>query len=143
MNVDGFFFQVTGASKGLGRELALSFSRLGAKVACVDLDEDGNTKTAEMIRAENGTAKAYIVDITKREKIKLMHEAVKNDLGNVDILINNAGVVKESIYVNSQTDDLVKEIINVNLLGQFWVCIKGKNEYYLSFFNTANYDFFF
>lgn len=125
-HVNGDDFQITGASKGLGRELALAFSRLGAKVACVDLDEDGNTKTAEMIRAENGTAKAYIVDITKKDKIKLMHEAVKNDLGNVDILVNNACVVKESIYVNSQTDDLVKEIINVNLLGQFWVSFNKK-----------------
>jgi len=88
----------------------------------VDIDEEGNEMTAKMIRGQGGTVRAFTLDITNREKIVSMHEAVKRDLGPVDILVNNAAVVKPNIYVNSETDELVQKIIDVNILGQFWVC---------------------
>lgn len=87
----------------------------------MDVNEEGNNKTAEMIREEGGTVRAFTLDITDRAKIKLMHENVKNELGPVDILVNNAAVVQGNIYVNPKSDELVRNIINVNLLGQFWV----------------------
>jgi len=88
----------------------------------VDNDDEGNEMTAKMIRGEGGTVRAFNLDITDREKIRSMHEAVKDDLGPIDILVNNAAVVKPNIYVNSKTDEIVRETIDVNILGQFWVC---------------------
>ncbi|XP_022163276.1 17-beta-hydroxysteroid dehydrogenase 13-like [Myzus persicae] len=120
-DVRGKVILITGSARGLGRELSLAFHRLGASIVCVDIDEEGNEMTSEMIRGEGGTVRAFTLDITDREKIRSMHEAVKNDLGPVDILVNNAAVVRTNIYVNSKTDELVREIIDVNVLGQFWM----------------------
>lgn len=127
MVIPHFYIQITGSARGLGRELSLAFHRLGASIVCVDIDEEGNEMTSEMIRGEGGTVRAFTLDITDREKIRSMHEAVKNDLGPVDILVNNAAVVRTNIYVNSKTDELVREIIDVNVLGQFWVCKQQLN----------------
>jgi len=88
----------------------------------VDIDKGGNELTAEMIHGEGGKVRAFTLDITNREQIRLMHEAVIKDLGPVDILVNNAAIVRPNIYVNPETDEIVKQIINVNILGQFWVC---------------------
>jgi 3-oxoacyl-[acyl-carrier protein] reductase len=87
----------------------------------VDVNGAGNDLTGEMIRAEGGTAVTYTVDITDRENVRQMHGVVKDALGSVDVLINNAAVVLSNIYVNRESDDLVKDIVNVNLLAQFWV----------------------
>lgn len=122
IKIPNFYFQITGSARGLGRVLSLAFHRLGASIVCVDIDEEGNEITAEMIREHGGTVRAFTLDITNREKIVSMHEAVKRDLGPVDILVNNAAVVKPNIYINSETDELVRKIIDVNILGQFWVC---------------------
>ncbi|NP_001156151.1 epidermal retinal dehydrogenase 2-like [Acyrthosiphon pisum] len=120
-DVRGQVVLITGSARGLGRELCLTFHQLGASIVCVDIDEEGNEITAEMIRGQGGTVRAFTLDITDREKIVSMHEAVKRELGPVDILVNNAAVVKTNIYVNSETDELVRKIIDVNILGQFWM----------------------
>lgn len=88
---------------------------------CIDIDEEGNTETATLIHNEGGIAKSFTMDVSDRAQIRLMHEAVKEELGPVDILVNNAAIVRENVYANPDSDDLVKHIININLLGQFWV----------------------
>uniref|UniRef100_A0A2S2QKU1 Short-chain dehydrogenase/reductase family 16C member 6 n=1 Tax=Sipha flava TaxID=143950 RepID=A0A2S2QKU1_9HEMI len=120
-DIRGKVVLITGAAGGLGRQLALSFHRLGARIVCVDVNGAGNDLTGEMIRAEGGTAVTYTVDITDRENVRQMHGVVKDALGSVDVLINNAAVVLSNIYVNRESDDLVKDIVNVNLLAQFWM----------------------
>lgn len=105
----------------MGRELSLRFSRLGAKIACVDVDEIGNNETAHLIKEESGVAVSYRCDISNREQIKVLHGQVKKDLGPVDILINNAGIVWGHFYVDPSKDQFIIDQINVNLMGQIWV----------------------
>lgn len=112
---------VTGAARGLGRELCLRFHRLGAKVACVDVDGEGCAETAMAINHHGGMAKGYKVDVTDRKQIKVMHETVVKELGPVDIVVNNAGIVLAHMYVNPESDQLIEDLINVNLLGQIWI----------------------
>lgn len=129
-----FFLQITGTARGNGRELALQFHRLGAKIVCVDKDETGNDETVRMIKGEGGQAIGFTVDIRDKDRLKTMHEAVKRQMGPVDILVNNAAVVETTSFVNPKADDVIPEIVNTNLLGQIWVRVhrfdvtRGKKE---------------
>lgn len=116
-----FCFQITGAARGIGRELALRFSRLGARVACVDIEEVENNETANLINQEGGKSFSYKCDVSNREQIKIMHARVQKDLGPVDMLINNAGIVWGHIYIDPSKDKFIIDQINVNLMGQYWV----------------------
>jgi len=87
----------------------------------VDVDETGNNETAQLIKEEGGVAVSYKCDISNREQIKVLHDKVKNDLGPVDILINNAGIVWGHLYVDPSKDQFIIDQINVNLMGQIWV----------------------
>lgn len=120
-SVKGQVVLITGAARGLGRELALRFSKLGAKIACVDVDETGNNETAQLIKDEGGVAVSYKCDVSNREQIKELHSKVRNDLGPVDILINNAGIVWGHLYVDPSKDQFIIDQINVNLMGQIWM----------------------
>ncbi|XP_015374636.1 PREDICTED: 17-beta-hydroxysteroid dehydrogenase 13-like [Diuraphis noxia] len=120
-NISGQVVLVTGAARGLGRELCIRFHKLGAKVACVDVDGEGCAETAKAINRHGGIAKDYKVDVTDRKQIRNMHATVIKELGPVDIVVNNAGIVLAHMYVNPESDQLIEDLINVNLLGQIWI----------------------
>lgn len=94
---------------------------MGAKVACVDIIEAENKQLAQIINDEGGVAASYKCDVSNRDEIKVLHSCVKDNLGPVDILINNAGIVWGSVYVDHTKDMFFIKQINVNLMGQFWV----------------------
>lgn len=94
---------------------------MGSKVACVDIDGEGCAETAKAINRHGGMAKSYKVDVTDRKQIRNMHATVVKELGPVDIVVNNAGIVLAHMYVNPESDQLIENLINVNLLGQIWV----------------------
>ncbi|XP_025409491.1 17-beta-hydroxysteroid dehydrogenase 13-like [Sipha flava] len=120
-SVQGKVILITGTARGNGRELALQFHRLGAKIACVDKDGAGNDETVERIRAEGGVAEGFVADITDRRQVMDMHAAVGRLMGPVDVLVNNAGVVKNTLFADPEVDDVITDIVNTNLLGQIWV----------------------
>uniref|UniRef100_A0A2S2NYL1 17-beta-hydroxysteroid dehydrogenase 13 n=1 Tax=Schizaphis graminum TaxID=13262 RepID=A0A2S2NYL1_SCHGA len=99
----------------------MQFHRLGAKIVCVDKDEVGNNETVNMIKAEGGKAIGFKVNITDKEQVMMMHAAVRDQMGPVDILVNNAAVIETTLFVNPEADDTISEIVNTNLLGQIWV----------------------
>lgn len=74
-----------------------------------------------MITENGGVAVDFKCDVSKRDQVKDVHAQVKEHLGPVDILINNAGIVWGHSYFNPSKDQLITDIINVNLMGQFWV----------------------
>ncbi len=77
---------VTGAGRGIGKQMSKDFAENGAKVAMVDLDYEGAAKAAEEISG----AKAYKLDISVAQDVKSVFNQIKNDLGTVDVLVNNA-----------------------------------------------------
>lgn len=85
------------------------------------MDGAGCAETAEAINRDGGTAVSYEADVTDRHRIAAVHAAVTSALGPVDILVNNAGLVSAHMYVNPESERLVRDLVNVNLLGQIWV----------------------
>jgi len=99
----------------------MQFHRLGAKIVCVDKDEVGNNETVDRIKAEGGKAIGFKVNITDKKQVMMMHAAVRDQMGPVDILVNNSAVIETTLSVNPEADDTISEIVNTNLLGQIWV----------------------
>lgn len=120
-SVKGEVVLITGAARGIGRELATRFGKLGAKVACVDIDELGSCETAQIIKDGGGVAISYKCDVSKKDQIKALHSKVKENLGPVDIVINNAGIVWGHLYIDPSKDQFITDQINVNLMGHIWM----------------------
>lgn len=84
---------VTGAGQGIGRELALELAKFGAIVICVDIRQETNEETMRLIQGMRGLAFAYTCDVSNREEVEEMQRAIKSEVGDVSILVNNAGVL--------------------------------------------------
>jgi len=91
MKLAGRVAIVTGAARGIGREIALTLVREGAKVTISDLDMEPLNDVADEIKAAGGQALASRVDVTNSAEINQMVEATLQTFGQIDILVNNAG----------------------------------------------------
>jgi len=89
----------------------------------VDIDELGTKETAKIIKDFGGVATSYKCDVSKRDQIKVLHSKIRVDLGPVDILINNAGIVWGHLYIDPAKDQFITDQINVNLMAHIWVSI--------------------
>jgi len=120
--VKGQVVLITGGASGIGRQMALRFSRLGATLVLWDMNNEGVQKVAKEITAETGNAvHAYMVDITDREKVYNLADQVKSRVGKVDILINNAGIVSgKAILDPAFNDALAEKTIAVNTTAHIW-----------------------
>ncbi|XP_014257096.1 epidermal retinol dehydrogenase 2-like [Cimex lectularius] len=107
---------VTGAARGLGREICLRLIREGCSMTCVDVMLEGAKETAAICNAvRSGCAKAKLCDITDRESIKRLLK----DIPPVDVLINNAGIVS-SADILEVTDEHIEKMMAVNVMSHFW-----------------------
>ena len=91
-SIDGRVAIITGAGSGMGRATAHVFADEGARLALIDRNGDAVEQVAEEVRAAGGTAIAYTADLGDGAVIAPLVERIRNELGPVDILINNAGV---------------------------------------------------
>ena len=128
MSFEGKVAIVTGAGGGLGKEHSLELARLGAKVVVNDLggsvDGSGQGDAADMvveeIRAAGGTAVANKDSVSDREGAKQIVETAVNEFGTVDILINNAGILRDKSFKKMTLDEW-DIVINVHLNGSAYV----------------------
>jgi len=118
-SVEGEIVLITGGGSGIGRLMALKLAKLGAVIVTWDVNTKGNEETVSMIQKIGGTAFAYTVDITNRQKIYAAAEEVKQDVGTVSILINNAGIVSGSALLNTPDEKIIRTF-DVNVLAHFW-----------------------
>ncbi len=109
---------VTGASRGIGRAIALSLGRCGAKVACVAHSEDKLRETVDAITAAGGTAVAIACDVTDKASVEAAVEKVVEQWGRLDILVNNAGVTRDTLLPRMQ-DEQWDEVMDTNVRGVF------------------------
>ncbi|XP_005396144.1 PREDICTED: short-chain dehydrogenase/reductase family 16C member 6-like isoform X2 [Chinchilla lanigera] len=111
---------ITGAGSGLGRLLALHFARLGAIVVLWDIDQEANMETCRLAK-EKGAVKvfAYKCDCSSRQEIYRVAEQVREEVGDVTILINNAGIVTGKPFLDTP-DHMVERSFYVNAISHFW-----------------------
>lgn len=108
---------ITGAGRGIGREAALLFAQEGAKVAVCDIIAEGQ-KVAEEIKERGREAIFVKTDVTDRAQVQRMVETVKSKFGRIDVLINNAGVLRDAQLLKLSEEDW-DLVLNVNLKGVF------------------------
>jgi 3-oxoacyl-[acyl-carrier protein] reductase len=97
---------ITGASRGIGRHIAIEMSKVGASVAINYMeDEIGIDKTLELIREIGGYGKKYRCDLRDFLRVKQMIKSIISDFGQIDVLINNAGVSKIGLFVDSNEEE--------------------------------------
>jgi 3-oxoacyl-[acyl-carrier protein] reductase len=120
---------VTGGAAGIGRATALRFAREGARVCIWDLAEAPLAQVAEEIRAAGGEALARRVDVAQAEAVEEAVAAVFSLWGRIDVLVNNAGIVrdaqlvkwKDGVALSRMTEEEFDAVIAVNLKGVFLV----------------------
>ncbi|KAK9708782.1 short chain dehydrogenase [Popillia japonica] len=117
--VAGEIILITGAANGLGRELAVKLANRGAKIVLWDIDVKGLEKTYKFIKDSGGVVYRYKCDLRKREDVYQTAEEVKKDVGDVSILINNAGVVS-GYWILDIPDHLIQRTFEVNSMALFW-----------------------
>ncbi|CAM4505344.1 epidermal retinol dehydrogenase 2-like [Caretta caretta] len=121
-NVAGEIVLITGAANGIGRQIALNFARLGATLVFWDIDEEGNKETTKLAK-ENGAkgVYAYKCDCSNREEVYRVADQVRKEVGDVNILINDAGIANVKTFLDLPDADMEKTI-RVNIMAQFWTC---------------------
>jgi NAD(P)-dependent dehydrogenase (short-subunit alcohol dehydrogenase family) len=109
---------VTGGASGIGREIALLFAREGARVAVLDRDAPGAQETVAMTLAEGGEAMAVTTDVSDQSSVEAAAAAVLVQFGRVDVLVNNAGMVRKAAIETLPLADW-NGLLAVNLTGYF------------------------
>ncbi|EDV19357.1 Epidermal retinol dehydrogenase 2 [Trichoplax sp. H2] len=118
-DVKGKIFLITGGASGLGRLMATKFAALGGIIVIWDINEQGNKSIQSEIRAAGGTAYTYIVDICNKDKIYEAADLVRKDVGDVDFLINNAGIVSGKKLLDC-SDNMILKTMQINSIAHFW-----------------------
>jgi 3-oxoacyl-[acyl-carrier protein] reductase len=114
---------VTGASRGIGREIALALSRAGAAIVAADIIADLLKGVVEEIIGGGGRALPVAADVTKFEDCQNLADAAVKEFGRLDILVNNAGITRDNIILRMKDEEWQK-VIDTNLKGTFY-CIKA------------------
>ena len=112
---------VTGASKGLGRQLAIGYAAFGASVACVARSADGLKETQAQIEREGGRATIYPADLADPDSITRTIDAVSDELGGIDVLVNNAADDHDS-SIEETSPDVWQRVIDLNNRSIFLLC---------------------
>ena len=114
---------VTGASRGIGRAIALRLAADGAKVVVTATTLDGAQKTADAIRQSGGEALPVQVNVADADSVTQLFKTVMDQYGRVDILVNNAGITRDNLLVRMSQEEW-QTVLDVNLTGVF-NCIKA------------------
>ncbi|MEE2941388.1 MAG: 3-oxoacyl-[acyl-carrier-protein] reductase [Planctomycetota bacterium] len=114
---------VTGASRGIGRAIAESLARDGARVACVATRVENAEATASACSALTEGSKAYGVDVSDHEAVAALVKEVGKEFGGIDVLVNNAGITRDQLLMRMGEDDFDR-VIDVNLKGT-WNFVKA------------------
>lgn len=121
MKVQNKVIIITGAGSGLGRELTLNLLAKNAKIAALDINEEGLSKTVELASEYKDNIKTYQIDITDKEGIKALSEKIITDFGAIDGLINNAGIIQPFVKINDLDYKSIEKVMNINFYGALYM----------------------
>ncbi|MCG9730829.1 SDR family oxidoreductase [Shewanella sp. Isolate13] len=117
---------ITGGAGGLGYAMAENLAAAGAKLALIDVDQEKLEKACANIGATT-EVQGYAVDITDEEDVFATFQFIKEDFGQVNVLVNNAGILRDGLLLKAKEDQVFdrmsfeqfQSVINVNLTGSF------------------------
>ncbi|XP_017928734.1 estradiol 17-beta-dehydrogenase 11 [Manacus vitellinus] len=118
-SVSGELVLITGAGHGVGRATALEFAKRQSRLVLWDISKHGVEETAAECQGLGATVETFVVDCSKREEIYSAAEKVKKEIGDVTILVNNAGVITAADLLSTQ-DHQIERMFEVNILAHMW-----------------------
>lgn len=132
LSLNGKTAIITGAASGIGLVTASLLADMGARVALIDISESAGKKAATEIRKRGGNVKFFHCDISSDNECKKTIKAIHEEFGKIDILFNNAGVIKRKNIIDLEEKDW-DQVLDVNLKGIYLlsryvipIMIKGK-----------------
>ena len=102
MNLEGKVVVITGGGRGLGRAFASELAEKGANLALVDLNQDDLNATKEMALAKGVKVQTYVTNVAKEDEVVSLFDQIVKDFGQVDGLINNAGITRDGLIVRKK-----------------------------------------
>lgn len=111
---------VTGASRGIGQAIALNLGRQGATVIATATSEEGAAKISAYLQEAGIKGQGMVLNVTDLEQVKGVIAAIEKDYGGVSILVNNAGITRDNIFMRMK-DEEWEDILDTNLRSAFWL----------------------
>jgi NAD(P)-dependent dehydrogenase (short-subunit alcohol dehydrogenase family) len=110
---------ITGASRGIGRALAVRCARAGVVVGLIARNADGLAETLAAVKDAGGTGETRVADVTDRESVKLATDQIASSLGPIDVLVNNAGVASAMGEMWVGDPEEWWRVVEINLRGTY------------------------
>jgi 3-oxoacyl-[acyl-carrier protein] reductase len=119
--LDGKIALITGASRGIGRAIAIALGRQGAAVAGTATSEAGAAEVGALLEREGIRGRGYVLDVADEAQMQTVVERVQADLGKLYALVNNAGITRDNLLMRMK-DSEWDEIMDTNLKSVFRLC---------------------
>ncbi|MFP2770896.1 SDR family NAD(P)-dependent oxidoreductase [Oceanisphaera sp. KMM 10153] len=127
MDIKGKVVAMTGAGRGLGQAMVHHLARRGATLALIDNNETALAKSGEMVAATGSRVGVYLCDITDETQVTETFGHLVRELGGLDVLVNNAGLMRDALLVKLEEGKVVnrmsmqqwQQVVDVNLTGTF------------------------
>jgi 3-oxoacyl-[acyl-carrier protein] reductase len=118
---------VTGGARGIGKAIATAFAEKGARIALLDLNQSDLDATRAEFAARGVTVSAHALNVANEEQVVAAFDAVVAEHGSLDVVVNNAGIIKDSLLVKVKDGKVVSQmslaqwqmVVDVNLTGVF------------------------
>lgn len=119
-NITGEVVLITGSGSGIGRLMAQKFAALGTVLVLWDINQEGMKETARLAK-EKGASRVYyyLCDCSNKNEVYGVADQVKREVGDVTILVNNAGIVTGKKFMDAP-DSLIEKTVEVNTMAHFW-----------------------
>ena len=119
--LDGKVAIITGAGQGIGLATACKFAREGAHVVVCDIQQRAVDAAVDACSALGVRAIGFVVDVTQRGMVDAVVADTLAQLGQIDVLVNNAGITKDNLFLRMKEDDW-DEVLNINLKANYSLC---------------------
>ena len=113
---------ITGSARGIGKNIALEFAREGATIFINDVDEENASQACSQLKEFGAKCFSYIADVGNYEEVKKMFEFVYANAQKIDILVNNAAILRDKTLHNMEIKYHWDDVLRINLNGVFYCC---------------------
>jgi short-subunit dehydrogenase len=121
MKVSDKTIVITGAGSGLGRELTLLLISKYAKIIALDINEEALAQTVKLAKDAGDKIQTHTIDITDKQGVEELAKKIINESGNIDGLINNAGIIQPFLRVNDLDYESIDRVMKVNVYGALYL----------------------